>query len=155
MFDPTRFNLREVVNNDYHKGFLELINQLFKMPGFLTPEGRSMDFEGFRVIQDTIRLQGGIIYVIEDLVSKKIIATGKLIVEQKSHGSKMGIIQDVVTDSNYRGSGHGKKLILKLLEIAKNNKCYKVVLNCNPENIDFYQKCGFKTKGVEMTYYLV
>jgi len=155
MFDQTLFSLREVVNSDYHKGFLELINQLFKLPTFYNFDGyKSVSYEAFCLNMEKIKKQDGIIYVIEDLKNKKIIATGKLIVEQKSHGSKMGIIQDVVTDNSYRGVGNGRRIITKLTELAKHNQCYKVVLNCNPENIEFYKKCGFTQKGVEMCTYL-
>lgn len=154
MFDPTLFSLREVVNGDYHKGFLELINQLFKLPHFYNLDGyKSINYEAFCHNMETIQKQGGFIYVIEDIKQKKIIATGKLIVEQKSHGSKMGIIQDVVTDSSYRHSGNGRRIVDQLAKVAKQNQCYKVVLNCNPENIEFYNKCGFKQKGVEMCCY--
>jgi glucosamine-phosphate N-acetyltransferase len=154
MFDQTRFVLREVEKNDYEKGFLELINQLFKIPGFLNLEGKSMDLESFGRILELIKIQGGVIYVVEDLSVKRIIATGKLIVEQKSHGSKMGIIQDVVTDSSYRNSGNGRRIVKKLIDTAKEYKCYKVILNSNGENIEFYEKCGFGRKGVEMCSYL-
>ncbi len=148
MYNKMSYNLRLVEYDDYHKGYLNLVNQLFKLNG-----GISMEFDNFCKNLDTIKLQGGHIYVIEDILNKRIIATGKLIVEVKSHGSKMGIIQDVVTDSEYRGTGHGYQIISELSKVSKEHQCYKVVLNCNPENIGFYKKCGFIQKGVEMCIY--
>jgi len=44
-------------------------------------------------------------------------------------------------------------LISKLKEISIERGCYKTVLNCNNDNIDFYNKCGFSIKGVEMCVY--
>ena len=152
MYNKAVFNLRLIEYNDYHKGYLDLVNQLFKLNSIMY-EGQSIGYESFSKILDTIKLQGGHIYVIEDVINRRIIACGKLIVEQKSHGSKMGIIQDVVTDAGYRGTGHGYQIISKLIEISKQLLCYKVVLNCNPENIGFYNKCGFVQKGVEMCIY--
>jgi glucosamine-phosphate N-acetyltransferase len=141
--------IREIDNNDYYKGYLELINQLFHL------EKMEVTYEHFCDILATIQKQNAFIYVIEDLDTNQIIATGKIIIEQKSHGSKMGNIQDVVTDSNYRKSGNGKKIINQLVEVGKQHGCYKVVLNCNPNNIDFYKKCNFIQKGVEMCLYMI
>jgi glucosamine-phosphate N-acetyltransferase len=139
--------IREIAQTDYHKGYLSLVNQLYKLPEL------NVTYEQFGELLAIIKTQCSYIYVIEDPSINQIIATGKIFIEQKSHGSKMGNIQDVVTDSNYRKSGNGKTIINQLIEIGKQKGCYKIVLNCSLENIEFYQKCGFKQKGVEMCIY--
>lgn len=141
------YQIREIHNDDYYKGYLGLINQLFNLPNL------EVSYDRFCEILSDIKSQNSHIYVIEN--NNKIIATGKIIIEQKSHGSKMGNIQDVVTDNSYRNSGNGKRIINKLVEVGKQHGCYKVVLNCNPNNIEFYKKCNFIQKGVEMCIYMI
>lgn len=138
--------IRALCYDDYDKNYYGLINQLFKLPKI------DVSKEEFIKIVDQMISQDAHTYVIVDS-NEKIVATGKIIIEQKSHGSKMGIIEDVVVDKENRGSGAGKKIIGKLIEMGERKKCYKVVLNCNDNNVGFYEKCGLVRKGVEMTHY--
>jgi len=83
-----------------------------------------------------------------------VVGTITLLVEDKiiHNGSKVGHIEDVVVHSYYRKLGIGKLLIDHCLDLSKKFGCYKVILDCDEENIRFYEKCGFKTKGVCMRY---
>ena len=63
---------------------------------------------------------------------------------------KMGLIEDVAVDSNYRGKGIGIKLIRNLTSEAKNMGCDKIVLNSSKDNISFYEKSGFKVNEIQM-----
>ena len=63
---------------------------------------------------------------------------------------KMGLIEDVAVDSNYRGKGIGIKLIQNLTSEAKNMGCDKIVLSSSKDNISFYEKSGFKVNEVQM-----
>lgn len=63
---------------------------------------------------------------------------------------KMGLIEDVAVDSNYRGKGIGIKLIQNLTYEAKNMGCDKIVLNSSKDNISFYEKSGFKVNEIQM-----
>ena len=63
---------------------------------------------------------------------------------------KMGLIEDVAVDSNYRGKGIGIKLIQNLTSEAKNMGCDKIVLNSSKDNISFYEKSGFKVNEIQM-----
>ena len=82
----------------------------------------------------------------------KIMGTGAVFVEQKflRGGGKVGHIEDVVVDNRSREKGVGKAIIDSLVEIAKEEGCYKVILNCSNENVPFYIKCGFKLTENEM-----
>ena len=82
----------------------------------------------------------------------KIIGTGAVFVEQKflRGGGKVGHIEDVVVDNRSREKGMGKAIIGSLIDIAKEEGCYKVILNCSNENVPFYIKCGFKLTENEM-----
>lgn len=74
-----------------------------------------------------------------------ILGTGTLIIEQKfiHNGGKVAHIEDVAVLPNYHGFGVGKMIMDSLIELAKIAKCYKVILNCEPELEGFYTKFGF------------
>lgn len=55
-------------------------------------------------------------------------------------------IDQLVIDEKYRKQGYGKELVNKLKEIAKNEKCKRVELNCWSFNQDakkMYMHIGF------------
>lgn len=60
-------------------------------------------------------------------------------------GSK-GMVEDVVVDAAYRGQGHGRKLMEKLLQIAEQKGLNEVLLfsgNHRQAAIQLYTKLGF------------
>ena len=89
------------------------------------------------------------IYIIEDLANHKIIGSGTIWMEPKliRNYGKVAHLEDIVIDKKYRGMGLGKKLLEHLLEIAKNEGCYKCVLSCEPGLLTFYQNLGFIKYG--------
>ena len=72
-------------------------------------------------------------------IENKIIATGTILYETKiiHGGKKVGHIEDVVVDQAYRGKGIASQIIKRLIEDSKQNDCYKVILDCNNDNIKF------------------
>ena len=81
-----------------------------------------------------------------------IAGMGTLFIEDKiiHNFGKVGHIEDIVIDKQYRKLGLGKKLILFLKNKANENKCYKVILNCDNHKIPFYIKCGFIRENNQM-----
>lgn len=140
-------SIREIHKSDYYKDYMKLINNFTKNPVTIT-------YDNFCAAIDTIRQQNGHIFVIED--SEKIIGTVKILIEQKLHNNlkSIGHIEDLVIGEESRKNGYGMLLVNYCIDICKLNNCYKVVLGCNPTNIDFYKKSGFIEKGIEMTIYL-
>jgi len=140
-------SIRLLENNDYYKGYLELLGQL-------TPT-HNATFSEFcdRLNKMKIHNPNADIYVIE--YNDKIVATGKILIEMKMHNNftNMGHIEDVVVDSGVRGKGFGKMLMEHLQNCGKNEGCYKIILDCSAYNTKFYEKCGFKIKGSEMVIY--
>ena len=62
------------------------------------------------------------------------------------NGKSIGFIENVIIDHNYRQKGIGKKLMEMAAEYAKENNCYKVVLQSGikrPEAHKFYENIGF------------
>ena len=82
----------------------------------------------------------------------RVIGTGSIFIEQKflRNGGIVGHIEDVVVDKEARTTGVGRKITNNLVDIAKANSCYKVILNCSDDNVPFYNKCGFHWSGREM-----
>ena len=138
--------LREICVNDHHKDFFHVLGQLFEIK-------RIPSFDEFKNTLDQILSENSHIYVYE--FNGRIIATGKIIIESKLHGVTMGHIEDVVCDQEYRNRGLGKMIINKLIEVGMDHHCYKIVLNCNDQNVEFYEKCGFINKGNEMSLYFI
>lgn len=75
----------------------------------------------------------------------KIVASGTLFIEFKlTHdGCKCGHIENIFTNDEYRGRGFGKTIVNKLIDLAREQKCYRVDIICKEELIDWYQKMGF------------
>ena len=96
------------------------------------------------------------IWTIKDTYYNKLIGCGTLILEPKfiHKCSNVGHIEDICISPEYKGNGYGKMLIKLLVDISKENNCYKVILNCKDENKVFYEKCGFNQKNVQMGLYL-
>jgi glucosamine-phosphate N-acetyltransferase len=85
----------------------------------------------------------------------KIIACATFLIESKliRNGSQIMHIEDIVVDKSNRGRGLGIDIVKLLVEKSKTMGCYKVILNCSDEYIDFYKKNGFITKGCHMAIY--
>ena len=61
-------------------------------------------------------------------------------------GSYIAFVENVVTDSEYRGQGLGRKVMEKAIEFARENNCYKVILQSasfRKEAHQFYKNLGF------------
>lgn len=86
-----------------------------------------------------------------------IMGCATILIEDKiiHQGGKVGHIEDVVVKYEHRGKGIGTLLIDYCTNIAKEAGCYKVILDCDVNNVKFYEKCGFKESGVCMRLDLI
>ena len=86
----------------------------------------------------------------------KIISCGTIIIEKKliHHLGLVAHIEDVITDTDYRGKGLAKKIIQYLIDYSQQRGCYKVILNCSEQNCPFYKKLGFRENEKQMALYL-
>ena len=132
---------------DFNKNYLDLLEQLTEVNKHL------ITYEKFSNFVENLNKNHKII-VIED--NNKIIATGTILIEDKLiHGmSKVCHIEDIVICNTNRGMGLGKGLISFLINIAKDEDCYKVILNCKKEYVGFYEKCGLVNHAIEMVKYI-
>ena len=68
------------------------------------------------------------------------------------HDEPFGFMEDVFVDESLRGQGIGSKLVTKLMEEAKNQRCYKLICtsrHTKPRVHGLYEKIGFKDWGKE------
>jgi predicted N-acetyltransferase YhbS len=75
----------------------------------------------------------------------QVVGSIKLLIETK-FTAPVGHIEDVVVLDPYRGLGICGLLIKHVQEIARNAKCYKIILDCKDEYVPMYGHCGFKEK---------
>lgn len=142
----SNFIIRKIQKDDYYKNHLELYKQL-----------TTYDFKLINKIEydkfiDSLNNNHQIFVIIDN---NKVIASGTILIENKliRNLCKLAHIEDIVIDINYRKFGLGKKLINYIINYAKNENCYKITLDCNDNNIIFYEKCGFIKNGNQMSLY--
>jgi glucosamine-phosphate N-acetyltransferase len=142
------YQITKLDKSDYHKGFLQLLGQLTSVQSIDNP----ITYEQFCKHFDQMTSD---VYVIRDISLNKIVATGTLMIETKfiHNLSSVGHIEDIVVDKEQRGLGLGKSMIDHLVKLSEKSNCYKVILDCGKHNAEFYEKCRFKNKGIEMALY--
>jgi len=140
-------NIRRIEIGDYHRKHLELYKNLSIIDPDKISENEYINF--VNKLDDN-----HMIFVICD--SDCIIGSVTIIIEHKliHNLGKVGHIEDVVVSQNHQGYGIGKSLIQFASNYCKMQNCYKIILNCNNDKVNFYKKCGFTEKGIEMAYYL-
>ena len=127
-FFDTLSNLTEIGEDVYNKEFSQKILEKIKNAG---------NIRIFVAIKDS-----------------DIVGSITAIIEQKfiHNGGKICHIEDVVTRKGFEKLGIGSQLVEKVLELAKNEKCYKVILNCSEYNLKFYENLGFYKHDIGMRY---
>ena len=141
----SEIEIREIEEDDLEKGFLETLDFLRNASG--------LDKNKTKEILKKIKQNPDhIIHVAID--DKKIVGSTTLFIEQKfiHDGGLVGHIEDVVVRKDYEGQGIGMKLVISLLDVAKQRKCYKTILNCEDSLKPFYEKIGFKKATNELRY---
>lgn len=143
------FCIRQIELVDFTDEYFNLLNQL-----------SITNFEEFDENKNKLFINSlgckHYICIIEDVDSQKIIGTGTLLIEDKiiHNYGKVGHIEDLVIDKQYRGLELGRLVVEYLTDFSKlDMNCYKCILNCHENLIRFYQKCGYKINGVEMSMY--
>ena len=142
-----RFLIRPLQIDDYDRGYLQVLGEL-TIVGQVSRE----QFQGFL---DHVMKSENLYLVIVDKQDDRIVGAGTLLLEQKIIHSmgKCGHVEDIVVSERVRGRNLGKLLIEALLKHARSMNCYKVILDCAERNVQFYEKCGFTRKEVQMAVY--
>ena len=135
-------NFRQLEKGDYDKNYLELLKQLTTV-GDISREKYETAFDKM----------GAEVWVVE--FEGKIIASVSLLLEQKiiHECGIVGHLEDVVVDRDYRKYGLGKFIIERIIKIARERGCYKLIGDCKSELLRFYEKNGFESKCVQISIY--
>ncbi|KAK5170695.1 Glucosamine-phosphate N-acetyltransferase-like protein [Saxophila tyrrhenica] len=143
---PDSYIIRPMARNDYQKGYFECLNAL-------TWTGDVTEAQ-FRKQFDWMASKGdGWFYNVVIEHEGRIVGNGVLIAERKFIWGlgMVGHLEEISVLKAYQGKGFGRRIIEALTAVAKNVGCSKVILNCSPENEHFYEKCGYKASGKEMS----
>ena len=68
------------------------------------------------------------------------------------HDRPFALMEDVYLDESYRGKGIGSELVRKVIEIATESNCYKLIATSRisrPKVHELYQRLGFSQHGFE------
>ncbi|CAB1334834.1 unnamed protein product, partial [Coregonus sp. 'balchen'] len=120
------------------EGFYKVLSQL-TTAGDVTPEQFIKKFEQMKKTGDYY------VVVVEDTNLGQIVATATLITEHKFIHScaKRGRVEEVVVSDVCRGKQLGKLLVSTLTLLSKKLDCYKITLECAPNNVAFYKKFSY------------
>ena len=137
--------IRELQKEDLQKGFLTTLDSLR-----ITS---NIDNNKAEDVFEKINSNPKHIIAIAEL-DEKIIGSATLLIEPKfiHDGGLVGHIEDVVVDKNFQGQKIGNEIIKFLLEFAKNQGCYKTILNCTDDVKEFYEKVGFTLSANELRF---
>jgi GNAT superfamily N-acetyltransferase len=87
-------------------------------------------------------------------IQNRVIGFASMFFIMRIRGGKTAIIEDVVVCQRYRGEGIGKSLILRLIDDAQKQKCFKIELATNHQTIEFYKNIGFLQTGIHSSLLL-
>jgi len=129
--------IRKLQKDDLWNGFLLTLDSL--------RQASNIDKKTAEKIFDKINSNPDHIVAVA-VIEGKIVGSTTLLIETKfiHNGGKIGHIEDVVVDKEYQRKGIGEKIITYLLRYAKDQGCYKTILDCVDDVKPFYEKLGFK-----------
>lgn len=111
----------------------------------LSPESAKLMFDRITA------LPGHHIYVALD--GEKLVGTLTLyLIDTLAHaGARIAVVEDVVVNPACQGKGYGQQMMARVIELAREAKCYKLMLSSASHRTDahrFYEKLGFERHGV-------
>jgi glucosamine-phosphate N-acetyltransferase len=136
-----------VIRSTVRADMREVIELLQEVSGFRPNP------EDYEVIWETFSAQPNLKTVVA-LAGNKIVGYGALSLEVKIRGGKMGHIEDIVSHREFRKRGVGSAIIDALLNLARDEGCYKIALQCKSSNVPFYEKCGYTVSGNSLQQFL-
>lgn len=125
------------------------LNELLKLYRYLHPD--ELENDGDSVLHDTwnsIYHDPSLHYVVVEVAGRIVAACNIAIIKNLTHHLRpYGLIENVITDPNYRKKGYATRALDMVVEIAKQHHCYKVMLltgSKKDETLRFYEQAGFK-----------
>jgi len=88
---------------------------------------------------------GEVVATATGFIEQKIIHAGIAKYKAEKGASSVMHIEDVATRTDKRGNGYGAACVRALHKTAKNEGCYKIILDASVDNFEnFYFKLGYK-----------
>lgn len=146
-----RSGVREAVRGDLVR-IIELYRQLNPQDSVLTDETAQATFDE---IMENHWLH---LFVLEDKGRVESTCYLSCTPNLTRSARPFGVIENVVTDEQFRGRGFGKRVVKHALDVAWGHSCYKVMLLTGSKKDtthDFYRSCGLsgdKKRGYVMYY---
>ena len=86
-------------------------------------------------------------------IEEKIAGSITIILEYKfiNNFAIYGHIEDVFVDEKFRHKKIGKKLVEEAVKYCKEEKCYKISLNCSEKLKNFYSLNNFENRQINMS----
>jgi glucosamine-phosphate N-acetyltransferase len=137
--------IRELEEKDLFNGFLQSMDSL--------KPASNIDKEKAIEIYNKIKSNPNhLVYVA--ILDERVVGSTTMLIEPKfiHDGGNVSHIEDVVVSKEYQGKGIGEMLVQSLLDLAKDNNCYKTILDCSDKVKPFYEKIGFKRHSNGMRY---
>ena len=132
--------IREFNSKDIHNGLLDVLKETWSIT---------------EISDETLSqwlMSNNYMFVAE--IDNTVIGTLTLHTQKKliRNGGLCGFIEDVAVKSEYRGNNIGSLLVQEGIKKAKELGCYKVILSCFDERINFYIKNGFFRESNTMRF---
>jgi glucosamine-phosphate N-acetyltransferase len=129
--------IREFELGDFRKGIFETLSALKETPEISDKEmvkWWSNHYKPNPMYKIFVAIESG-----------TVIGSVTCLLESKLLGgiSRVAHIEDVAVCTNQQGRGVGAKLLKFVIESARTENCYKVILNCSDDRRSFYEKFGF------------
>ncbi len=137
--------IRKIKESDLSNGFLESLDNLKTASNLSNEKARA-------ILKKITANPNTVIFVA--VLDNKVVGSTVLIIEQKfiHDGGLVGHIEDVVVSKEHEGKGIGFKIMQTILEYAKNQGCYKTILDCDDKVRPFYERLGFKLHSNGMRF---
>ena len=145
-FNYTELEIRTAKEEDF-VGLMKLLTELSKT----TEKNLLKNFNPLKSFQKILANENESILV--SVYDKRLISSVTMIIKDNiSHGGLPYChIENVVTEAELRNRGIGLLNLQFAITIARISQCYKVILNCKPNLINFYKKVNLQVSGeIEM-----
>ena len=139
-----KIKIREIIQDNL-EDLLKLYEQLGPNP-FVQVDEHILD-----VWKDILQNKDYHIVVAEDEENSKIVSSCTcVIIPNLTHNQRpYAVVENVVTDQNFRGKGYATSCLDFAKEIAIKNNCYKLMLMTGSKKettLNFYRSAGYTDK---------
>lgn len=131
----------------------EELDELLALYRQLQPDDPDVrENESLKDTWDAIYNNPNLYYIVVEADGKIVSSCNISIIKNLTRNLRSyGLIENVVTDSNYRKKGYATKVLNMAVNIAQENSCYKVMLltgSKKEETLKFYEQAGF-ARGIK------